>query len=887
MHRTLLIPLLLILAGTLAIHADEEPQHRALTDKEVRALVGALDDPLTRVEALRLCEHVQPNPDLFDPIRKLCLAADIKVNYPAAAAIASFGERGVPTLIDMLGRHDTCRAAIAAIYPVREQAAAAAGPLVKLLEDPDPEVRKAAAGMLGWFGSKAEMAIPALMKLLADSDEQVREATSRALAQIGQRAVGPLTKALGDPNPIIREAAANGLGSAEKATAPLTKLLSDQDSGVRKAAAMAQWASTAKGDDAIEPLLKLLADSQDDIPWVACCALSRILENTEKPEIAIAPLIKLLSHKNAETRQFAAYTLASIGPRAEAAVGPLTRLLSDPAPQVREPAAQALWKIGKKNDAAVEPLIKLVVQSEQTSQGTQALALARVGGKDILTKLALDPSPERRLAAARALGKVGEHAEKATKHWIKELSSPDLDARQHALKVLDEIGEHVRPLFNQLADPNPQTRKRAADALTQIGEQADLVIGPLRKLLADSDPCVRQEAAFAFRLIGEKAEKAIEPLTAQLADPDPRVRSQAAEALGQAGYKAEKAIEGLCRLLRSEDRESRDAAASALGQIGDKAIEPLSKFVNDPNAFARQGAVNALTAIGTKAIFLSDPDPIARDKAANRNGMSGEMPLEVQVRLFTAQDPKTRQAAAEELRQIVEKVIGLLITFLKDPDPLTRATAATALGMAPAKRVVPALTQLLKDHDTFVTYCAARSLLELKDTRPIDMATFISLFRRPDLPADPTFSLLVRRNAKANPSELCQFLEIAQDKAAERSDRILDVYFVADNQNRPLVRWLGGRSDADLPTAAGLTHDQAADLLKRFTALLPHASDSPHVRKEIADRIVGLTNTASWSHPDLDALGAARDALLKSGMTTEAKAITTRVEALEQSEKAK
>jgi hypothetical protein len=46
MHRKFLISLLLLLASALGIPADANQQPRALTDKEVRALVLALDDPL-------------------------------------------------------------------------------------------------------------------------------------------------------------------------------------------------------------------------------------------------------------------------------------------------------------------------------------------------------------------------------------------------------------------------------------------------------------------------------------------------------------------------------------------------------------------------------------------------------------------------------------------------------------------------------------------------------------------------------------------------------------------------------------------------------------------------------------------------------------------------
>jgi HEAT repeat protein len=855
MHRKFLIPVLLLVAGALSVHAAEEPKPRMLTDKEVRALVLALDDPLARFDALTMYAYTQPNPVLFEPIRKLCDAKEPGVRWAAAQSLAYYGAKATPTLARMLNDRNSRDGAVEVVGAVRSNPGPVIGALINLLTDPERDTRLKAEQALGWLGEKASDAIAPLTKMLKeDPDSDVRQTAAWALRQTGEKAIAPLTTALAAPNSNVRRCAADALGEMGP-----------------------------KAESAIEPLMKLLDDPSMNTRQAAAVAIGHL---GPKAQTAVGPLIVLLKQTNphSEARFYVGEALGNIG---EASLEPLITLLTDPEPGKRLAAAEAMNHVLVRT-AGSPGDVKSEIAAEKSAKAIEPL-IALLG----------DTDPRTRRAAAEALWFFGDKADEAAKPLLKLLGEDDSNVRNAAAKTLGHIGTGaqvaIEPLIKLLQDPKfPDSRQAVAEALGQFGDKAEKAIGPLTLLLADHDSqygtptALAQAASDALASIGEKS---IEPLIKMLVDPSPVTRQMAARTLGKMGYRAEKAIEPLCKLLRYEDRESHDAAASALGQIGEKAVEPLSRFVSDPSAFARQGAVSALASIGFRTIFLSDPDTATRDKAANRAGMSGEKPMETQVRLFTAQDPQVRKAAAEELHRIGERIIDLLIQFLHDADSYTRSQAAMRLGeLGPrAKRAVEPLIKLLADKDSYVSYCAARSLLELKDTRPIDMASFITAFRHPEVPPDPSYcvfySLLLRQNVKATPAELCQLLEVAHDKPVQRSGRVLDAYFVADDQNRPLVRWLGGRSDADLPAAAGLTHDQAADLLKQFTVLLPHASDSPHVRKEIADRIVRLSNTASWSHADLDALRAARDAMAKAGQRANASELTKRVESLERSQK--
>ena len=80
--------------------------------------------------------------------------------------------------------------------------AAAVPDLARALRDPDPEMRRRVAEVLGRIGPDAAVSVPHLVTLLEDSDSQVRRAAARSLGQIGPNApsaVRALMRLLEDP----------------------------------------------------------------------------------------------------------------------------------------------------------------------------------------------------------------------------------------------------------------------------------------------------------------------------------------------------------------------------------------------------------------------------------------------------------------------------------------------------------------------------------------------------------------------------------------------------------------------------------------------------------------------------------------------------------------
>jgi HEAT repeat protein len=204
-------------------------------------------------------ERTAPADPILDTLRKAFPALRKGVSDPVAAArlqaveaLETMGPAAgpaVPELIqalrdpNLLVRWAAARA-LGKIGP--EQAAAAVGPLGRLLFDPDLDVDLAAATALERFGPLARGAVPQLVRALGASDEQKRLAVIRTLTSIGTDAapaIPALAVALSDPETMVRRQAAELLGkfgsAAASAEPALRRAMADLEPEVRQAASAA------------------------------------------------------------------------------------------------------------------------------------------------------------------------------------------------------------------------------------------------------------------------------------------------------------------------------------------------------------------------------------------------------------------------------------------------------------------------------------------------------------------------------------------------------------------------------------------------------------------------------------------------------------------------
>jgi HEAT repeats/HEAT repeat len=145
-------------------------------------------------------------------------------------------------------------------WPVRSNAATALGntgdprgmgPLAKALKDPNDNVRNEAVSALGCVGHAD--AVKLLVELVAHREWAVRFRAASGLGEVSDpRAIEPLVQALGDSQSIVRRYAAEALGKVgdSRAVQPLTKALDDSSEDVRTAAANGLGKIASKSADA-------------------------------------------------------------------------------------------------------------------------------------------------------------------------------------------------------------------------------------------------------------------------------------------------------------------------------------------------------------------------------------------------------------------------------------------------------------------------------------------------------------------------------------------------------------------------------------------------------------------------------------------------------------
>lgn len=256
------------------------------------AMNKLLDDPNPEVRnaACYFIACVGPDDDAL--FARLCKAMqDPEVAARLAPNFHRFGQRGLRVLLDAAMRHPS-RTVIYGLaeYPTIDSQTVMH--LATLLENPDKDVRIAAAGVLSHFGDQARGAIPALVALhardesyphdiayadLAQMSEEGRDAMMAdarrsvrdyrdamdAMGSYGLQTSGRLYRenlpiliaALRHDNAEVRKAAARSLGchAAYAAVPELTRLLADPNADVRSQAA---WSLGEIGDPSAIPALK-------------------------------------------------------------------------------------------------------------------------------------------------------------------------------------------------------------------------------------------------------------------------------------------------------------------------------------------------------------------------------------------------------------------------------------------------------------------------------------------------------------------------------------------------------------------------------------------------------------------------------------------------------
>ena len=274
---------------------------------------------------------------------------------------------------------------------------------------------------------------------------------------------------LNDKKPLVREAAAEGLGemSDERMYGPLSRALTDEpDWSVRCDILYAL--GEIKDKRAVGMLCRSLKDSIPSVRFSAAAALGKIGDTT-----AVNALIAALNDATVSD------------------VGPLSEIVIESPRDVRIAIAQAL---GELEDArSTHALAKLMSSRNTFVRHAGTAALGRIGDRSSIEPLIAalnDPSMDVRREAAMALGKIGDR--RAFQAMLDAVRSKRLRVTDvsHSLEMLDrnwretELAKRlVDVILREIRDRGLETRIRSAEDLGEIANDrsAETLINEFRK----------------------------------------------------------------------------------------------------------------------------------------------------------------------------------------------------------------------------------------------------------------------------------------------------------------------------------------------------------------------------------------------------------------------
>ncbi len=157
--------------------------------------------------------------------------------------------------------------------------------------------------------------------------------------------------------------------------------------------------------------------------------------------------------------------------------------------------------------------------------------------------------PHARQQAAHVLSKIGDPSHVPLLLAVVANENPDVAIKAYRAAASTGSPDVVQPLVARLGDGDGEQRDALSNALQQLGAPAVKALIPA---LQDEDPAVRMHAAEALAQIGEDAQPAAMALSAQASDQDDDVALAAVMALGAIG--GETAHAALQEVLASGSR---------------------------------------------------------------------------------------------------------------------------------------------------------------------------------------------------------------------------------------------------------------------------------------------------------------------------------------------
>jgi HEAT repeat protein len=398
---------------------------------------------------------------------------------------------------------------------------------------------------------------------------------------------------------------------------------------------------------------------------------------------ALDPLVKALADEEPRVRWHAARGIGLLGRGAVSAIPALVELLADEDPITVTQAAAAIGHIRGDDSQAEIPAAEAAIYAASVEP---------------LVGTLVHPDPRVRRAAVRTLRQVSTSKQALLAMVRRQLGDADPAAVMPVLHTLADMGEDAVPFLIEALE-DPKSRFWAEVVLAEIGPAAAAAAEPLAKLAGSGEIEDRLQSIMALARIGAPATVAGPELIAALGSSDRSLQYAAAYALGQIQVAA--ADEPLAKAAGSDDPFLVTLASWARAKINPddaelrgRAVERLLGGLGGESPAVRRAAVEGLSGLaedlsepergalaGTLVGLLGDPVPevvVAAGGALIRLG--GDATAALQEALAR---PAVRPIAMEllaELGPAAAPALGEMVAGLADPDGDYRTESAMAIA---------------------------------------------------------------------------------------------------------------------------------------------------------------------------------------------------------------
>jgi membrane fusion protein (multidrug efflux system) len=238
-------------------------------------------------------------------------------------------------------------------------------------------------------GKLGARSVPFLSRALWDESFDVQAAAREELARLGEEAVPPLVKSLGDPEKQARRQALqalSALGSSGHAAAPaVIALFNEKDSEIRTHALLTLGAIGANDPAVTAVVIRAISDPE---PSVRVLAVNSLWMINAGSDAAFPALTNALKDPDGEVRFQTTVAFAKLKLRTAPALAALEAVAADDAdPKVREEANEVLARLRRipQSKSAAPPSAATSADVAFSGEMTQAEVAVQVGKISVAT----------------------------------------------------------------------------------------------------------------------------------------------------------------------------------------------------------------------------------------------------------------------------------------------------------------------------------------------------------------------------------------------------------------------------------------------------------------------------------------------------------------------